>query len=158
MAYSKARLKSVGGRASPCFKPFLMGNLSDTFMPTRTLLYVSVRLSFIKIGWTYVVLSFRMWFCQSSYMYHRKVNFGELAFIFFYFVWQLSFPVNMYIILLWPTLRTWHFLFKVVKKVYVYCNIQCLGNIWHIVTCSFFFSLKSICSMENVECVNLRAE
>ena len=43
MAYSKAKLKSIGDRASPCFKPFLIGNLSDTFLPTRTLLYVSVR-------------------------------------------------------------------------------------------------------------------
>jgi len=30
MAYSKAKLKSIGVRASPCFKPFLIGNLSDT--------------------------------------------------------------------------------------------------------------------------------
>ena len=50
MAYSKAKLKSSGDRASPCFKPFLIGNLSDTFLPTRTLLYVSVRLIFIKQG------------------------------------------------------------------------------------------------------------
>jgi len=32
-------LKSSGDRASPCFKPFLIGNLSDTFLPTQTLLY-----------------------------------------------------------------------------------------------------------------------
>ena len=49
MAYSKAKLKSIGDRASPCFKPFLIGNLSDTFLPTRTLLYVSVRLIFINL-------------------------------------------------------------------------------------------------------------
>jgi len=48
MAYSKAELKIVGDRASPCFKPFLGGNLSDTFLPTQTLLYVSVRLIFIN--------------------------------------------------------------------------------------------------------------
>ena len=48
MACSKAKLKSSGDRASPCFKPFLIGNLSDTFLPTRTLLYVSVRLIFIN--------------------------------------------------------------------------------------------------------------
>ena len=49
MAYSKAKLKSIGARASPCFKPFLIGNPSDTFLPTRTLLYVSVRLIFINL-------------------------------------------------------------------------------------------------------------
>ena len=49
MAYSKAKLKSSGDRASPCSKPFLIGNLSDTFLPTRTLLYVSLRLIFINL-------------------------------------------------------------------------------------------------------------
>jgi len=43
MAYSKAKLKSNGDRASPCFKPFLIGYISDKFLPTQTLLYVSVR-------------------------------------------------------------------------------------------------------------------
>ena len=36
MAYSKAKLKSNGDRASPCFKPFLIGNMSDKFLPTHT--------------------------------------------------------------------------------------------------------------------------
>ena len=49
MAYSKAKLKSIGVRASPCFKLFLIGNLSDTFLPTRTLLYVRVRHNFISL-------------------------------------------------------------------------------------------------------------
>ena len=49
MAYSIAKLKSIGDRASPCFKPFLIGNLSDTFLPTWTLLYVSIRLIFINL-------------------------------------------------------------------------------------------------------------
>jgi hypothetical protein len=31
MAYSKAKLNSNGDKASPCFKPFLIENLSDTF-------------------------------------------------------------------------------------------------------------------------------
>jgi len=43
MAYSKAKLKSNGDRVSPCFKPFLIGNMSDKFLPTRALLNVSVR-------------------------------------------------------------------------------------------------------------------
>jgi exopolysaccharide biosynthesis protein len=29
MAYSKAKLKSNGVRASPCFKPFLIGNYKN---------------------------------------------------------------------------------------------------------------------------------
>jgi len=36
--YSKAKLKSNGDKASPCFKPFLIGNISDKYLPTRTLL------------------------------------------------------------------------------------------------------------------------
>jgi len=38
MVYLK--LKSSGDRASPCFKPFLIGNLLDAFLPTQTLLCV----------------------------------------------------------------------------------------------------------------------
>jgi hypothetical protein len=49
MAYSKEKLKSNGDRASPCFKPFLIGNMSDKFLPTRTLLYVSIRQIFISL-------------------------------------------------------------------------------------------------------------
>jgi len=40
MAYSKAKLKSSGDRASPHLRPLLIRNLSDIFEPTRTLLYV----------------------------------------------------------------------------------------------------------------------
>jgi len=43
MAYSKAELKSNGDKASPYFKPFVIGNMSDKLLPTRALLYVSVR-------------------------------------------------------------------------------------------------------------------
>jgi hypothetical protein len=32
MAYSKAKLKSNGNKASPCFKPFLIGNISDKIL------------------------------------------------------------------------------------------------------------------------------
>ena len=34
---------------SPCFKPFLIGNMSDKFLPTRTLLCVSVRHIFLSL-------------------------------------------------------------------------------------------------------------
>ena len=41
-------LKSIGVRASPCFKPYLIGNLSHKSLPTRTVLYLSVWLIFIN--------------------------------------------------------------------------------------------------------------
>jgi hypothetical protein len=41
MAYWKAKLNSNGDKASPCFKPFLIENLPDKFLPTRILLYVN---------------------------------------------------------------------------------------------------------------------
>jgi len=39
MAYSKAKLKRHGDRACPCFKPLLIGNISDNVLPTLTILY-----------------------------------------------------------------------------------------------------------------------
>ena len=33
---SKAKLESNGNKASLCFKPFLIGNMTDKFLPTRT--------------------------------------------------------------------------------------------------------------------------
>ena len=47
MAYSKAKLKSNDARSSPGFKQFLMGNMSDIFLPTQNLLYISIRHNFI---------------------------------------------------------------------------------------------------------------
>jgi hypothetical protein len=35
MAYSKATLKSSGDKASPCFKPFLIGNTTDTRLKVK---------------------------------------------------------------------------------------------------------------------------
>jgi len=40
MAYSKAKLKSSVDKASPGFKPFPIGNMSDKCLPTWTLLKV----------------------------------------------------------------------------------------------------------------------
>jgi hypothetical protein len=52
MAYSKAKLKSSGNKASPYFRPFWIGKLSYKCLPIRTLLYTacpgSVRTVFIK--------------------------------------------------------------------------------------------------------------
>jgi hypothetical protein len=33
MACSKAQLKNNGDKASPCFKPFLIGNMSNSCLP-----------------------------------------------------------------------------------------------------------------------------
>jgi len=35
MAYYKAKLKSIGDRASPCFKSFLIGNLSEEYIAAQ---------------------------------------------------------------------------------------------------------------------------
>jgi len=37
MAYCMPKLNSNGNRASPCFRPFLVGNMSDKFLPAQTL-------------------------------------------------------------------------------------------------------------------------
>jgi hypothetical protein len=47
MAYSKAKLKSIGDRASPCFRPFWIGKLSDKCMD---LLYVSLKHILIRLA------------------------------------------------------------------------------------------------------------
>jgi hypothetical protein len=41
MAYSKAELKSNGNKASPCHRPFWIGNLLDRFLPIWILWQVS---------------------------------------------------------------------------------------------------------------------
>jgi hypothetical protein len=48
MAYSKAKLKCSGDGASPCFRPFWIGTISDKCLPIQTLLYVSFKHILIK--------------------------------------------------------------------------------------------------------------
>ena len=48
MAYSKAKLKSNGDKAS-YFIPFLIGKLSEKCLPTWTLLQVSFRHVFVSL-------------------------------------------------------------------------------------------------------------
>jgi hypothetical protein len=43
MVYSKAKLKSGGDRASPCFRPLWIGKLSDKYLPAWTLVYLSFK-------------------------------------------------------------------------------------------------------------------
>jgi len=60
MAHSKVKVKNNGIRASPCFKPFLIGNMSDKLLPTRILLYVPVRRTFISLAsfmWIHIYIS-----------------------------------------------------------------------------------------------------
>jgi hypothetical protein len=58
MAYSKAKLKS--SRASPCFRPFWTGKLSDKCLPMRTLLYTSTHFNqlhgYLKTLWEYCTI------------------------------------------------------------------------------------------------------
>jgi hypothetical protein len=43
MAYSEAKFKNNGDKASHCFRSFLIGNVSDKSLPARTLLQVSLK-------------------------------------------------------------------------------------------------------------------
>jgi hypothetical protein len=43
MAYSKAKLKSSGDKASHCLRPFWKGKISDKCLPIQTLPYVSFK-------------------------------------------------------------------------------------------------------------------
>jgi len=52
MAYSKAKLKSNGDRASPCFKQFLIGNVSDKLLPTQTFQSDTFLLA-LPVSWEY---------------------------------------------------------------------------------------------------------
>jgi hypothetical protein len=66
MAYTIAKLKSNGGKASSCFKTFLLENMSVKFLPTCTLLYVSVRHIFFSItGFMGMPVSMRIFYKPS---------------------------------------------------------------------------------------------
>jgi hypothetical protein len=51
MVYSKAKLKSNGGKASPCFRPLSIRKLPDKYLPIRTLLQASFKHILININW-----------------------------------------------------------------------------------------------------------
>jgi hypothetical protein len=55
MAYSKAKLKTNGDKASTYFKPFLTDNMSDKYLPAWTLQWVSLRriLLALPVKWFY---------------------------------------------------------------------------------------------------------
>jgi hypothetical protein len=55
MAYSKAKLKSSGDRASPYFSPFWIGKLSEQFLPIRVPVKLA-RLIKMRLNCTYALL------------------------------------------------------------------------------------------------------
>jgi hypothetical protein len=74
-------LKNSGDRASPCFRPFWIGKLSDECIRIRTLLYVSFKHILIKYSWHIPKLVACTWnkesysFCsrhtKHQHLYHR---------------------------------------------------------------------------------------
>jgi hypothetical protein len=86
MAYFKAKLKSSGDRASPCFRPFWIGKLSDKCLPIRTLLYAKLSYS----QQIYQVL------CESR-LHFSYLQFSEDIRA----AWMLGYPS----IALWPVRR-----------------------------------------------------
>ena len=106
MAYSKAKLKSNGDKASPCFKPFLIGNMSDKFLPTWTPLCVSVRhiltslTSFMGIPNSMRIL-YKTYLLTKSYVYrHRTYDNNEdsripaNAFFCYHFLFLFISPIT----------------------------------------------------------------
>jgi hypothetical protein len=79
MAYSKAQLKSYGHKASPCFRPFWTGNLSDWYLPIRTVLWVSFKHIWISPA-TFMGISnsMRIFYSTSllteSYVFLKSIN------------------------------------------------------------------------------------
>ena len=105
MAYCRAKLKSNSDKTSPCFKSFLIGNMSDKFLPTRNLPCVSVR---------HIVIGLRRcigisnsnnilqdlpldWIISFLKFYKELVH----CFVVFpFFLWHLTYPDSM--ISSWP--------------------------------------------------------
>jgi hypothetical protein len=45
VAYSEEKVKDIGYKASPCYKPFSVGNASDRFLPLKPLLILILRIN-----------------------------------------------------------------------------------------------------------------
>jgi hypothetical protein len=61
IASSRTKSKNNDDRVSACFKTFLIGNISDKFLPTRTRLYVSFGHIFTNItSFTWIAISIRV--------------------------------------------------------------------------------------------------
>jgi hypothetical protein len=50
MTYSKAELKGIGDKASPCFRPFSIGKLTDKCLHMWTCLYISFKHSLARLS------------------------------------------------------------------------------------------------------------
>jgi hypothetical protein len=70
------KLKSNGDKASPYFKPFLIGNTADKCLPTRTLLQDSFRhfLLALLVSWGY----------QNQLEYYKSTNIIKVLKFFSY--------------------------------------------------------------------------
>jgi hypothetical protein len=61
MAYTKAKLKRSGDKASPCFRRFWTGKITDKYLPIRALLQILLKLILIRLtGFTGTPYSTRM--------------------------------------------------------------------------------------------------
>jgi hypothetical protein len=49
MTFFKAKLKSSGVKASPCFRPLKIGKLSEKCLPIQTIIYVSIKHNLISL-------------------------------------------------------------------------------------------------------------
>jgi hypothetical protein len=67
MTYSKAKLKSSGNKAYPCFRPFWVAKLTDKCLPIWTLLYVSFK--YILISQMDGRTRRKEWFVNTSKQY-----------------------------------------------------------------------------------------
>ena len=69
MTYSKAKLKSYDDRASPCFKPFLIVNMSDKFLPTLRVLKLWSVITRIRLLTAHYIPFYSYIHHISSYLY-----------------------------------------------------------------------------------------
>ena len=94
----KAKLKRNVGKISSCFKTFLMGDMSDTCLPTRTLLYVSLRHIYIKISSfmglpNSIRILYKTFYLTEWYIFLTYVNSWCTALLYFYFfssIWRMQ--------------------------------------------------------------------
>jgi len=94
MAYCKAKLKSNGNTAPPCFKPFLIGNMSDKCLPSCILLQVSFRYIFIRvISFMRIPDSVRILYKTSlvneSYAFLKSINSWCTVSVYCHFFWNI---------------------------------------------------------------------
>jgi hypothetical protein len=80
MAYSKAKLKTSGNRASLCSRPFWIGKLSDKCLPIRTLLYVNIPGTYSQLHHYEAQISYNSVFHSQIWFYenHKKGRFQKL--------------------------------------------------------------------------------